>query len=549
MGFSVGSGAPDYYDRSIHMGKYGTELIPIKLDADGQMFIAMTGQSLNVDNLPSDYFKAGEPVAVPGGVDVTNEPVIQGKDGATPHVVAVDSAGIILARMKGAYGATLKDISVDSNGIMLSRMKGAYGGVLKDISVDDNGVMISRMQGQYDGAAKDMALDVDGNMQAKMTGDYEGTPKEQAKMTGDYEGTPKEMAVDASGRMLAHLYGRNKIPFNMETFRHCNEISEIDSYTNVVPTKNAYAYIHGSGSLSLWTAAGNVGTTVFNKGSSHFNYFQYISFYYRVTGSPSQLQFRLQKDASNYLYVNLTVQNLWTLKTINIWNEMTEVGSCTPNDAVDIRFINTTSGANSSIGLDWIRSHFYSDMSDDPKPLQVNEYGGLPVYLYGLYEGSPVIINCDIDGNIKMNINNQDLPYQTSRIKYGANKVVSKTGVGYSGNTNHVILNITNNIGKLDGGSMYDDNGGGASAEDGYWRVTIDGVIVAQRTFKELYDSGIDTPEKGVVYWMSYDNTNKRFRVGFRTDMNYESSLKIEFYNASAATATLTGDINYTTLL
>jgi len=376
-------------------GKYGTDLIPIKLDADGQMFIAMTGQSLDVANLPSDYFKEGEAVAVPGGVDISNEPVIQGKDGATPHVVAVDSAGIILARMKGAFGATLKDIAVDTDGLMLSVIKGDDGGTLRTVKVDSLGSMISRMQGQYDGAAKDMALDVDGNM--------------QAKMTGDYEGTPKEMAVDASGRMLAHLYGRNKIPFNMETFRHCNEISEIDSYTNVVPTKNAYAYIHGSGSLSLWTATPNVGTTVFDKGSSHFNYFQFISFYYRVTGSPTQLQFRLQKDASNYRYVNLTVQNVWTLKTIDIWSGMTQVGSCTPNDAVDMRFINTTSGANSSIGLDWMRSHFYSDMSDDPKPLQVNEYGGLPVYLYGLYEGSPVIINCDIDGNIKMNINKKVL--------------------------------------------------------------------------------------------------------------------------------------------
>jgi len=59
---------------------------------------------------------------------------------------------------------------------------------------------------------------------------------------------------------------------------------------------------------------------------------------------------------------------------------------------------------------------------------------------------------------------------------------VSKTSVGYSGSTTHVILNITSNIGKLDGGSMYDDNGAGASAENGRWKVTIDGVLVAQRT-------------------------------------------------------------------
>ncbi|PKM48126.1 MAG: hypothetical protein CVV01_05105, partial [Firmicutes bacterium HGW-Firmicutes-6] len=360
-------------------------------------------------------------------------------------------------------------------GIMVSRMKGAFGAVLKDISIDANGVMISRMQGRYAGAAKDMALDVDGNM--------------QAKITGDYQGEPKQLSVDETGRMYASLYGRNKTPFNIETFRHCNEITDIDAHDGAQVVKDSYAYIHGSGSLSLQSGAGAASTFVMNKGSTHFNYFQYMSFYYRCTGDATLLRFMLYKDANNYSYKDLTIENLWTLTNINIWTGMTQVGSCTPNDAVSIRFYYTGGSAYKTIGLDWIRSHFYADMADDPKPLQVNEYGGLPVYLMGIYEGSPVIINCDIDGNIKLNINAQDLAYQQTRLTSGSNKVVSLNNQGYAGATTHTILNLTSKVGSLDGGSMYSDHSAGASAEDTmYMKKTLNRGKKKEDAFNVILD-------------------------------------------------------------
>ena len=571
----MATGAPDFYDRNIIMGDDGGVLRAVKVDSNGQIYIAMTGQSLNVGNLPSDYIKDGGGVvasgqvdvvnptggslniagnvnvpagvnvgnlpsdyikdggnvAVPGGLDVNSSPPVQGQDGATPHVVAVDAAGIILARMKGAFGAVLKDIAVDTNGIMVSRMKGAFGAVLKDISIDANGVMISRMQGQYAGAAKDMALDVDGNM--------------QAKITGDYEGTPKQLSVDQTGRMFASLYGRNKIPFNMETFRHCNSDSEIDNASNAWHNMNPYSYIHGSGSLQMGdSVAGNCWIEML-KGSTHFNYYKFLSFYYRAWGTGAIFQVRLWKDASNYLYKNIDMSTWWKHAWIDIWGGMTQVGSCTPNDAVSIRFCLIGESADKNLYWDWIRSHNYDDFCDDPKPLQVNEYGGLPVYLMGLYEGSPVIINCDIDGNIKLNINAQDLKYQQTRLTSGSNKLVTLNNQSYAGATTHTILNLTSKVGSLDGGSMYSDHSAGASAEDTIWWIVLDGTVIAQRTFKQLNDAGITDESKGVVYIMYYDNTNKRFRVGFRKGMSFESSLLIQFVVRGGSTAHVTGDINY----
>lgn len=168
-------GSPDWYPNVKLSGQHDTTLVPVKVDENGQLYIAMTGQSLSVDNLPSDYFKSGENIGNVGNMPSDyfksgeDTGAIQGKDGETKRYVAVDASGIILSRMKGAYGAVLKDISVDDVGILLSRMKGAYGEVLKDIAVDTNGNIIAMMKGEYSGALKTIALDTNGIMKANLS--------------------------------------------------------------------------------------------------------------------------------------------------------------------------------------------------------------------------------------------------------------------------------------------------------------------------------------------------------------------------------------------
>ena len=191
-------GAPDYYDRSLIQGKYGNDFIPVKVDADGQMFISMTGQAIQVDNLPIDYLTEGGNVAIPAGTGVTNLPTdylteggnvaipagtdvndmppVQGEDAGTPHVIAVDSTGVMLARMKGAYGAFLRDIAVDDSGVMLSQMKGMYGGNPVNMALDSDGNMTAKMKGSYEGTSKDLAVDIIGRILSTIVGKYEVTP-------------------------------------------------------------------------------------------------------------------------------------------------------------------------------------------------------------------------------------------------------------------------------------------------------------------------------------------------------------------------------------
>lgn len=155
---------------SVMKGDYAGALKTIKVDTNGQMYVAMAGQSIDVANHPSDYFKASEyPADYAKNTDIPSDyfksdesAVMKGDDDGTKRLVAVDTSGIMLSRMKGAYGAVLKDILLDDTGIMLSRMKGSFGGALKDISLDTNGNMISVMKGDYEGALKTWKVDSGG---------------------------------------------------------------------------------------------------------------------------------------------------------------------------------------------------------------------------------------------------------------------------------------------------------------------------------------------------------------------------------------------------
>ena len=171
-------------------------LIPVLVDENGQMYIVMTGQSIAVENIPSDYNQ------------------IQGRDGATPRYVAVDANGIILGRMKGAYGDTLKDLAVDDLGIILARIKGKYGSELKDIAVDTDGYLIAVMEGSDGSAKRIVKLDAEGNIIARMKG-FDGSDLRDvkvdssgymlSKMLGQYNSDFKVIAVDSNGVMKANL--------------------------------------------------------------------------------------------------------------------------------------------------------------------------------------------------------------------------------------------------------------------------------------------------------------------------------------------------------
>jgi len=129
----MSSGRPDYHPTMLLEGKHGAELIPVLVDANGQLYIVMTGQAITVTDVLAMTDKDRD---------------IRGLDGVTKRAVAVDAAGVILARMKGYDGANLQDVKVDTLGYMLAKMTGLDGATLRTVAVDADGVMKANLSVQ-----------------------------------------------------------------------------------------------------------------------------------------------------------------------------------------------------------------------------------------------------------------------------------------------------------------------------------------------------------------------------------------------------------------
>jgi len=102
----MSNGSPDYTRKVKIYAWDGTNLVPVKVDSDGNIIMVPYG-TLTVD----------------GAVDVSQTDSIreiQGADGVTLRTIAVDSSGNIISVIKGDYLGSLKNIKVDEDGRMIA---------------------------------------------------------------------------------------------------------------------------------------------------------------------------------------------------------------------------------------------------------------------------------------------------------------------------------------------------------------------------------------------------------------------------------------------
>lgn len=379
----MSSGRPDFHPSVLLEGKHDTQLIPILVDAAGQMYIVMTGQQISVGNLPSDYFKAGQAIGqsnvgvtnLPsdyfkaseniGGVD-SNVTVDQsakdrdtmGLDGATRRQIAVDAAGIILARLKGAYGAVLKDVAVDDVGVLLARMKGASAGVLKDVAVDDSGFMLAKMLGNSSGTPTLAAVDSGGNLLARLLGLYDTSPiyiqvdaagNLLARMKG-YDGAAlQDVKVDSAGYMLAKMTGLDGATLRTVA---------VDASGKII------AVIQGSAGLSiLQDAAGNLLARMKGYDGANLQDVKVDTAGYmlaKMTGLDGATLRTVAVDADGVMKANLSAQSLDFLKVQPTYagRQLTVPGDVTVPDGTETVIV-TLAGKGVVVGgLVWFTTAF-----------------------------------------------------------------------------------------------------------------------------------------------------------------------------------------------
>lgn len=131
----MSAGRPDFHPTMLLEGKSGTSLIPVLVDALGQLYT-----------------------------------IISGNYGGAPTPILLDAAGRILAHLVGSDGGTIRDVSVDVNGNIIARIRGKDGGgALQDVLLDTSGNMQTVVKGDYSGTLKTVAVDTNGVLKANLS--------------------------------------------------------------------------------------------------------------------------------------------------------------------------------------------------------------------------------------------------------------------------------------------------------------------------------------------------------------------------------------------
>lgn len=571
----MASGKPDWNRAVTIQGKYDSNWMPVLVDATGQMYIALTGQQIQVNNLPSDYFKSGDDVAIPTGVGVTNLPSDYFKSGenvavpdgvgvtnlptdyykATENIAGIDSNITVDQSdsdrvLKGTEGANKRYVAVDTSGILLARLKGAYSGSLYDIAVDASGIILARLKGTYDSSLYDVAVDVNGNL--------------VCRMKGADSGTLRDIYVDSSGKMVTRMQGVAGGVELMRVLDDGGDTSVITDWANyndgAIPVDNTDLIKEGSHSCELGIDADKAGqdnaywikSTNMGDCSAYEHDWIYIWVYFDtidyLLASGTALAFYIGNDSSNFLYFYFTKANLsqgWNLLECDLDNPSGTQGS--PDfSAIDWqRFTIYEVASNTNdfkMILDTIMIIRPNENEGSLSDILTDKDGMLQAKMCSYYAGILRPIAIDQNGIMKANLSVQDLDRLVVRTSHGACASSYDSDSYDAGSTTTISLS---GQGILLGGFV--GVLGVASRSGSYVTLTIDGTALQTLSFTYLNSWGLNNMYAAPVYSLKFDDTNFYYCVGLPYGYTFESSVTVKIYLLEGS-ATVTSLLLYATV-
>jgi len=537
-------GKPDYHRATVIEAKYGSDFIPVVVDASGQMYIALTGQQIAVNNHPSDYFKEGELVVATGDVSVNNHPsdylkengdiasitnnvivdqsdadrVLKGTEGANKRYIAVDSAGIILARLKGAEGATLRDVAVDSSGILLARMKGAFGATLKDIAIDTDGKIIGVFQGDDDGTLRNIYVDSSGKMVARIQGVGGGNESIFTIDDGGDEDTISDWAEGNDGLNPTSLsnFGKEGV-YSMKL--------GVDASASGV----ASAY---------WQKDIDVGDL-----SQYSTKKVYISVYFsridRLIASGTAFQYVIGSSFDNVIWFSFTKADLsvgWNLLECDLDDPTATTGTIDWTD-IDFQKLFVYEVASNTIDfylvLDLISVVQVNPNEGVLQDLETDKDGLLLSKMVGSYGDLHKPITTDRYGNLRNNITKQDLWTQVCNKHKGA--VLQKYCFRDHPSIEEYTMCDLTGPGVILGGHLFH------SSTNAHHTcvplITIDGQAFVGENFQDYDIRGLTSQFSNIPHLCNYDPTNGRYSVGFPSGITFNTQFKVVMDENIGATA------------
>jgi len=462
-------GKPDYHRSTVIEAKKDTTFQPVILDANGHMFIALTGQEIKVNNLAD--------------IDET----IKGKAVNNFPYVALDSTGIILARMKGSNDQEgLKDVAVDTEGLMLARIQGSSTEGLKDVYVDTSGKMIARVQGVGGGLEPLFTIDDGGD--ENLISEWE--EEDDGLDPVDLEGFGKEgqhamkLGIDAS--LTGNDYG---------SWVKTTSVGDLFQYT----ARRLYIWI----------------------------YFNSIEFLKTVS---KPLQYLIGSSPTDYIYWNFQKGELtqgWNLLACEFAHPTGTGGTIDYTNITYQRLMvwslpNNTHDYYMVIDLICIvkpnpQAWEVIDVATDKDGLMLSK-------MVGSYGELHKPINADRFGNLRTNLTNQGL-WTVVANQFRGHLQTHRVLRHHDGLEVFIMCDLKG-PGIVMGGSCI--HIGPNSHKECYVRFICDGNIFQIMNFEDLNTYNLTKAWEYVPHLTLYDDTNYIYAVSFPNNLSFESQFKVE---------------------
>lgn len=505
----MASGKPDWNRIVTVQGKYNDEWIPMKVDSTGQLYIAITGQQINVTQLDDDRN-------------------IMGDDGGEKRYIAVDA-----------------------NGVMLSRMKGLYDGGLYDIAIDINGVMLSRMQGIYSGSAKDVTLDTNGNI--------------ISVIKGDDSGTLRTVYVDGTGKMVTRIQGATGGDLIVYVLDDCGDSDPISNWAGAIdaldPVISTTFVREGSKSMELGVDASLNGldyATWVNQqtkgdltglNNDKVKIWVWISTLDYLVATGTALKYGIGSGIGDFYYFNFTKAQLsigWNELECDLSNPDGSTGS--PDwSVIDIQFFDIYEIISNTEDF-YIVVDSIVIVRDNPSPgtmkdLNTDANGFLLTKMVGSFGDYLKALTCDRYGNLRVNLTQADhSPLVTGRSRGSMqNTYLARTHPGIEEYTMCDIKGpgMVNSFGVL-----HSATGDHSNCKP---EVVLDGVALEELTFDGLKKYNFTHPDATIPFLLLCDDTTHKYSVGIKAGLYFQTQLKF-ILNERVGAATTQIRATYTLL-
>jgi len=505
-------GKPDYHRATVIEAQKGVNFQPVLLDANGHMFIALTGQQIAVNNHPSDYFKKDEAIgSITNNVTVEqtdSDRILKVKENDTVHYLGVDTNGIMIARLKAASGEVLKDIAIDTSGVLLARLQGKTDNGLHDVAVDTEGLILARMQGGSTEGLKDVYVDTAGKMVARVQGVGGGLEPLFTIEDGGDEDLISDWVEAQDGLDPVNLEGFGKEGQHAMKLGIDASLSGSDYAQWVKNVAIGDMYQYRNMKIYMWV---------------------YIQTRDYLATISSALRYIIGNDPGNRIYFDFLKTQLsvgWNLLEMDLSSPSGSTGTVDWTD-IDYQTINVNTILNNEadfyVVIDLIAvvkpnpsTGTLIDVATDKDGLMISK-------MVGSYGELHKPITADRFGHLRINISEQGLFTQVSN-NYREKLIVSNVERIHTGAEDYTMLSLEGR-GVVMGGSIL--HTGVSSHITCQVQTKIDGDDIGIYDIQILNTYGMTIPWSHIPHLIHYNDTDFRYVMMFPHPLTFENSLEI----------------------